>query len=313
MQSSSLTLSMNEILKDAQRIHEFRGDNSFALTSFLREVETVLALVQNDEGASGYIYNRIILNKIQGEALHVLRTLGPNPSWWETKEALINNFGIKESYHQLYQEAFGAKNHSISKYYSHLLSILCKINEKYEFDSERPIEFSPLNAEKIILRTFVNNVDVNLASVIINRNITKLRDAYNLLEQQGLIRNNDQKLFNNNLNKRQDNVQGVDASGNGIARNTGFSYSGGSSSRSHIRSNQTHPHRNYTNQTRNSMGNSTFRHDTATGQTSFHKDNYRRGNNSQMEVDHIDAIVHCPPDNGDHVNFLTVASRRHFQ
>lgn len=81
MQSSSLTLSMNEILKDAQRIHEFRGDNSFALTSFLREVETVLALVQNDEGASGYIYNRIILNKIQGEALHVLRTLGPNPSW----------------------------------------------------------------------------------------------------------------------------------------------------------------------------------------------------------------------------------------
>lgn len=114
----------------------------------MREVETVLAFVENDEGASRYIYNRIILNKIQGEALRVLRTLGPNPSWSETKEALINNFGVKESYHQLYQEAFGARNAGIVNYYSHLRSILCKINEKCEYDSGRPIEFSPIKCRK---------------------------------------------------------------------------------------------------------------------------------------------------------------------
>lgn len=83
-----------------------------------------------------------------------MRTLGPNPSWSETKEALINNFGVKESCHQLYEEAFGARDTGIVNYYSHLRTILCKINEKYEYGSERPIEFRPINAEKIILRTF---------------------------------------------------------------------------------------------------------------------------------------------------------------
>ena len=43
--------------------------------------------------------------------------------------------------------------------------------------------------EKIILKTFLNNIDINLASVVINRNISKLRDAYNILEREGLIRN----------------------------------------------------------------------------------------------------------------------------
>lgn len=131
-----------------------------------------------------------------------MRTLRPNPSWSETKEALINNFGVKESYHQLYLEAFGAPNTGIVNYYSHLRSILFKINEKYEYDSERLIEFSPLNSEKIILRKFLNNIDVNLAFVVINRNITQLRDAYNLLEQQCLIRHKDQKTFLSNPNAR---------------------------------------------------------------------------------------------------------------
>lgn len=43
--------------------------------------------------------------------------------------------------------------------------------------------------EKIILRTFLNNIDVNLTSVVVTRNIDKLRDAFNLLEREGLIRN----------------------------------------------------------------------------------------------------------------------------
>lgn len=169
--ASNVTLSLNDVLKDAQRINEFRGDDSYALTSFLREVETLFALVQTHPDVQNYIYQRVVLNKLQGEALHVTRTLGLNPNWEETKEALINNFGVKETYHQLYQEAFAAKNIGIDNYYKCLRSILCKINEKYEYDSEKPVEFSPKHAEKIILKTFMNNIDVILASVIINRNI----------------------------------------------------------------------------------------------------------------------------------------------
>lgn len=140
---AQLSLSMNDILKDAQRIHEYRGDETYALTSFLREVDTIFSLIQQNAEAKEYIYQRVVLNKIQGEALHVLRTLGPNPSWDETKEALISNFGIHESYHQLYQHAFEAKNVCIINYYKQLREILCKLNEKYEYDKEKPVEFSP--------------------------------------------------------------------------------------------------------------------------------------------------------------------------
>lgn len=54
-------LSANDVLKDAQRIHEFRGDDSYALTSFLREVDNVLALSESNPNAKNYIYNRVKL------------------------------------------------------------------------------------------------------------------------------------------------------------------------------------------------------------------------------------------------------------
>lgn len=191
-------LSTNDVLKDAQRIHEFRGDDAYALSSFLREVETVFTLVQSNPDVKEYIYQRVVLNKLQGEALHILRTLGLNPTWEEVKEALISNFGVRESYHQLFQDAFAARNSNIVNYYNFLRDILCKINEKFEYDKEKPAEFNNVNSEKIILKTFINNIDVNLASVIINRNIVKLREAFNLLEREGLIRNNFNKEGNNN-------------------------------------------------------------------------------------------------------------------
>lgn len=197
----SFVLTTDIILEDAERITIFRGDGNYALTSFIREVETVLIFLESQPDVKSYVFKRIVLNKIQGEALNVLRSLGPNPSWGETKNVLISNFGVKESYMQLYQQAFAAKNVNIVTYYNYLRDILDKINEKYDCEIEKPFEFSPLNAEKIIFRTFINNINSNLASIVINRKIDRLRDAYNLLEREGLIRSNvkrSNKKYNRN-------------------------------------------------------------------------------------------------------------------
>jgi len=40
----ALQLSQSEVIKDAQTINVFRGDSSYALSSFIREVDTVLLL-----------------------------------------------------------------------------------------------------------------------------------------------------------------------------------------------------------------------------------------------------------------------------
>lgn len=248
-----------------------------------------------------YIYQRVVLNKIQGEALHVLRTLGPNPTWEATKEALINNFGIQESYHQLYQQAFEARNVCITKYYKSLREILCKLNEKYEYDKDKPLEFSPLYVEQIILKTFLNNIDINLASVVINRNIDKLRDAFNLLEREGLIRMankkteiDEQKKYTNDNNNSRNNFNNRmyinNPNNNSANRSMSFN----------------------SNQTRRSINSNP-------NQRNFQRySSYVNGGNIEsnsrynlMEVEHVqvggDGNV-----NEEQVNFHTIALKRHF-
>lgn len=330
-----MTLSMNELLKDAQRIREFRGDDTYALTSFIREVETIFAISQSNPEAREYVYQRVVLNKIQGEALHVLRTLGLQPSWEETREALISNFGVKESYHQLYQEAFAAKNVGITNYYKRLREILCKINEKYEYDNEKPIEFNNVNAEKIILKTFMNNIDVNFASVLINRNVTKLREAYNLLEREGLIRQPERGNMNRteyNYGNRNFNFQNTgnrnsDTSGSNVnpnrqveSGNFGSNRSninnsnprryGNSSQRFNNNSRNSYPIQNYSsNINYNNSQNTVSRNSTGNGP---YNNNYRQDMNSQMEVDHFQE-GNINSFEQEQVNFHMAACRRHFQ
>lgn len=314
---SQLSLSMNDILKDAQRIHEFRGDDVYALSSFLREVDTILSLIQSDEGAREYVYRRIVLNKIQGEALHVVRTLGSNPDWKETKMALINNFGVRDSYHQLYQEAFGAHNSNIVNYYKKLRSILCKLNEKYEFDEEKPLEFSPISVEKIILKTFLNNIDINLASVVINRKLDKLRDAYNFLEQEGLIRNNDQKYSIRNHDKKNDVTYN---STNNVYRNNVNNYKP-NNAHSGLSQNNRITGVGADNFNRPTTSTQTRQYYRSDNQPQFRRsgqfrvqDKYNRGpvENIEMEVDYIQADENSA-ENVEQVNFHITASRRHFQ
>jgi len=194
---NNMALTVNDFIKDAQRIHEFRGDESYSLSSFIREVDTVLPQLNDKPDIKKYVFERVILNKIQGEALLVMRTLPETATWDEIKTELIKSFGVKESYYQLMQQAFSIRPSSVSAYYNNLQNILAKLNEKYCYDSEKPLEFSPRRNEDVILKTFLNNIDVNLASIIINKNVNSLRESYNLLENLGLIR---ERQFNNNNN-----------------------------------------------------------------------------------------------------------------
>jgi len=199
--STEMSLTVNDFIKDAQRIHEFRGDDSYALSSFIKEVDTLLPHLKANPDVKKYVFERIILNKIQGEALTVLRTLPEDETWENIKETLSKHFGVKESYYQLVQQALSTRIFSVSEYYSKLQHILAKLNEKYCYDSSKPLEFSPKRNEDFILKIFLNNIDVSLASIIYSRGIDNLRESYNLLEGLGLIREN--KFQNRNQNKSQ--------------------------------------------------------------------------------------------------------------
>jgi hypothetical protein len=207
-------IPLSELLKEAGRIKEFRGDRSYDLSSFIREVEIFLPLFENTS-MSDYIFQRCVVNKLQGNALNAVRTLGSLSSWDDIKEQLIKNFGIRETYHQLYFQALNARNrNNVSQYFEYLRNILDKLNTKYEQDNKKPIEFCPKMNESMMLKTFLNNISAHLASIVYSRNIQTLREAYYTLEETGLVRprrtyekvnmTND-RLFNNGQSNQTNN------------------------------------------------------------------------------------------------------------
>lgn len=187
-EAQPFSFSTNDLIKEAQRIKEFSGNGTYALSSFLREVDIILPLFNNQPLVKQYVFSRVIINKIQGQALDVIRTLGTDATWDVIKVELINNFGVRETYHQLYHQAISLRNFNVRNYFTSLRSILAKLNEKFEQDIKKPTAFAPKTNESIILRTFLDNLDPHLSSVILSRNITTLRDAFNILESSGLIK-----------------------------------------------------------------------------------------------------------------------------
>lgn len=191
-------IPVSELIKEAARIKEFTGKDGYALTSFIREVELFLPLFQADQALYNFILQRSVINKIQGDALQTIRTLGTNPTWEQIKVELTRSFGVRETYHHLYHQAVSLKNfNNVSEYFYKLKDILDKLNSKYEQDAEKPMEFSPSVNESIILKTFINGIDPSLASIILSRNINTLRGAFFTLEENGMVR---QSRFNRNTN-----------------------------------------------------------------------------------------------------------------
>lgn len=322
--ANDFTLSFGDILKDAHHIHEYRGDNSRALSSFIREVDMIFSLLPPTSPAGVYVFRRVILNKVQGEALHVVRTIeNSEPSWNDIKTILIRNFGIKESYNQLYQEAFMLSNkNNITEYFKSLRSIMCKINEKYEYDNVKRPEFSPKNVEETMLRTFLKNIDVNLASVVINRNVKNLREAFDLLETEGLIRNPKQTFSQSNEKSNKTENQNYQYQNNNTYNQKDRFYKPNHNNQDH---NAKH-NNNFQNVKANS-GN--FRSGTQNLNSNQDYTN-QQSHVSKMEIDHAEVNrANCSQFKNDnqnqsitheseqkncscHANFHTIASKNHF-
>ncbi|XP_049308582.1 uncharacterized protein LOC125777521 [Bactrocera dorsalis] len=105
-------ISASDLLKEAAKIKEFRGDGSYDISSFIGEVELILPLFDENQAVKNYVWERHIKTKIQGEALQIIRTLNRDSSWDEVKTELIRNFGIRESYHQLFHQAITTRQYN---------------------------------------------------------------------------------------------------------------------------------------------------------------------------------------------------------
>ncbi|XP_049316956.1 uncharacterized protein LOC125779725 [Bactrocera dorsalis] len=105
-----LQMTGSQILKEASRIMDFDGRD---LSSFIREVDMILPLFNPNPSMLEFVTQRHVKTKIKGEAASVIRPLGPTPTWQQMREELIKNFGVKESYHTLYNQAIVLRNYNV--------------------------------------------------------------------------------------------------------------------------------------------------------------------------------------------------------
>lgn len=201
-QPETPTLPASELIKEAARIREFRGDGEYDLISFIREVDLILPLFEGNAALQQFVLQRYVINKIQGEALKAIRTLGNSTTWTTIKQELIKSFGVKDTYYGLHQKAMSTRNYlNVSDYFHKLKNILDDLNTKYEFDVQKPKEFSPLANENAILNIFLNGIDPSLSCIIHSRKISNLREAYYTLEQTNMLRHFYKKPYNKNFKK----------------------------------------------------------------------------------------------------------------
>lgn len=285
------SLTLKDLVVETRAIPPFTGENSYPLSSFIREAETLVALVTDAESRT-YL-SRIILGKIQGAAARSIRRL-LDPNWDDIKRQLIKSFGVPEEYLQLKEQADSIQGKSVSQIYSQLSKILDKLNLKYSLDNEKPADFKPNCNERSILEKFLNKIDRVDSMYIRTKGITTLEEAYLALLRTG-INVNERREFSQhkNSNKNQRN-KSSEHSNSHDPRNSGQFRN--QSNQSQNRQNDRHfnpNNRNYENRNFNRRD----YNDRNSNQNRFNNRNFYQNNpnrNTQppepMDIDHVVTI-----------------------
>lgn len=198
----------NAPLLRLEKLPTFSGRPDEDVISFIEYIDYVYSYLNVDNQP---IATLIIRNKIQGVAINTLRRI-LMPTWPNIKEALIQDFGVRETYEQILQDLHMINTSDLQQLFEQTEEILLKLNKKSKL--EPSVIYNPVNNESIVMNKFLNNLNANQASVIIAQNIQNIREAYTLLirhrnlnkdYKQGNSNNVKVNQFNNNNQRPKNN------------------------------------------------------------------------------------------------------------
>lgn len=178
-----MALSLSEGLKEARNIPVFNGTNEYQLPNYLRDVNIILSLVQADHKI---LITSILANRLQGKALHAVETLR-EPTWEQIIAKLKQEFGVKESFFKLRNDALNVSPETMEELHFKLLEILNKMNRKYNLNPENEM-FNPVENEKNIFCIYVNYLPLYIKSLLIQNNISTINDAIDYYIENDLLK-----------------------------------------------------------------------------------------------------------------------------
>lgn len=139
-----MSLTLSEELREARNLPAFNGSSDYALTNYIRDVNTILSLVAEDIKPT---IKAVLANRLQGQALKCIETL-VNPTWQQILTKLTEEFGVKESFFKLRTDAMNVSAVNHDELVQKLIYTLNLMNTKYNLSPQNSSMFTPDVNEK---------------------------------------------------------------------------------------------------------------------------------------------------------------------
>lgn len=200
-----MSLTLSEGLREARNLPPFNGSSDYALTNYIRDVNTILSLVAEEIKPT---IKSVLANRLQGRALKSIETL-LNPTWEQILIKLTEEFGVKESFFKLRTDAMNVSAANHDELVGKLTHALNLMNTKYNLNPENCNMFTPGVNEKIIFDIYLDLLPLNIKTLLIQNNITTISKACTYYMENNLTKDiylRGKKGFNSrnkNWNKNQ--------------------------------------------------------------------------------------------------------------
>lgn len=178
-------LTADQIINKFQRIRTFYGKQDYSLQEFISAVENVTVLCGNNVELLQHGLHTIVKEKIQGDARTCIQRLGDDLTWPQIKDELRAQFRPRKSYRKLLDETHNIKVGNLRELFNIIRSINFQLNEIYDYDDNKPSNYSPANNDKnlvdIIKGMLVGSYRINI------RNNMTLNQVFNTFDDLGLL------------------------------------------------------------------------------------------------------------------------------
>ncbi|XP_067636445.1 putative uncharacterized protein DDB_G0282499 [Eurosta solidaginis] len=187
MEGLDINVRFKLITANINNISSFNGDRD-ALLIFLQRIDSMVPILDSFPLDYRCLIMGSVKDKIVGDARRSLLVNGNADNWPDIKQILIDNHGEKDSVYDLIDKIRTCRcDSTIENFYKKLNTLLCRLNNALYFSNENnPVINSNSNA-RIALHTFKHGLPEPVKSIIISRNPSNLKEAFDVIKKNGYL------------------------------------------------------------------------------------------------------------------------------
>lgn len=129
------------------------------LMQFISSVESTINLCSRNHSLIRFGIQIVCNEKIFGGAGHLVRQLGPQPTWQQVKDKLIHFLQPKMSYADIFNYCRIVKVWNLNELFCIFERAKFDLGEIYDFDENKPGIYSPANVDRDLVHIMLSKID----------------------------------------------------------------------------------------------------------------------------------------------------------